>query len=134
MGCPLAFRHRHICEGGLKRGVLRAAGVNTEADRPRALQQMANPHLAELHTVCGALYAVIVLPAAEPVPHGLDGSVNSRSSPIGVAVIGNDAAQVLEMFVFVLNRGFQSVFTVQIQNDTALVKTALALEFCFHSE
>ena len=63
---------------------------------------MANPHLGEVLPVPGALDAVIVLPAAEPIPHGFDIRRNGGGGPVRVSVVGDHAAQVLKLAVFVL--------------------------------
>ena len=62
---------------------------------------MTDAHLAEVDPVGGALDAVVILPAAEAIPHRLDGSVNGGSRPVGVAVVGHHTAQVLKLLVFV---------------------------------
>ena len=70
MGQPLALSEFHMVKGSHKRRILRTAGVDTESDSACSLLHMAHPHLREILTVLGAFYAIIILPAAEAVPHG----------------------------------------------------------------
>ena len=84
---------------------------------------MADPHLPKFGSVPGTFDTVIVLPAAESIPHDLLFCVNGCCGPIGIPMIGDHAAKVLERFIFVLHRRFQPVFTVEVHDDPALVKT-----------
>ena len=77
VGQPFAFRQRHIGKYSLEGRILRGAGVDAEADFSAALPHMANPHLGEMDAVGGAFDAVVVLPPAESVPHGLDFGINT---------------------------------------------------------
>ena len=42
-------------------------------------------------------------------------------------MIGHDAAQVLKIFIFILNRALDPVFRVLIDHDTTLVKTGMTI-------
>ena len=60
MGLPGAIGHFHIRKDGFEAGILRAAGVDAEADPACAFPHVTDPHLGEDHTVRGAFDAVIV--------------------------------------------------------------------------
>ena len=119
---------------GAEGRILRAAGVDTKADFTIPLPHMAHPHLPEGDAIFRAFQTVVILSAAEAVPHGLYGGIQLRGSPVRVAQIGDHAAKMLEGFVFVFNGCLQPVFGVQIHDDSALVKAVLALKFGFHRE
>ena len=99
VGKPLALRHCHIGEGCLEGGILRAASINAEADFSATMPHMTNTHLSEMLPIGGTLDTIVILPAAEAIPHGLDGSVNGGSCPVGVTVVGDYTAQMLKAFV-----------------------------------
>ena len=42
-------------------------------------------------------------------------------------MIGHHGAQMLEGFIFIFDRAFQPVLRIEIQNDTALIKTMVAV-------
>ena len=42
-------------------------------------------------------------------------------------MIGHHGAQMLEGFIFIFHRAFQPVLRIEIQNDTALIKTMVAV-------
>ena len=134
MGQPFAFGQRHVGKDWLEGGLLGRAGIDAEADLTATLPHMADPHLREIFAVGGTLNAVIVLPAAEAIPHGLDGGIDGGGGPVGVAVVGHHTAQVLELLVFVFNRAFQPILAVQIHHNAALVEPVLALKFRLNSE
>ena len=134
VGKPLALRHFHIGEGCLEGRILRAASIDAETDLAAAMPHMANPHLREMLPIGGTLDTVVILPAAEAIPHRLDGSVNGGSRPVGVAVVGHHTAKVLKLLVFVFDRALQPVFAVQIHNHAALIETLLAFKLRFHNK
>ena len=134
MGKPLTFRQAHIRKGCLEGRILRTAGIDAKADGSTALVHMTNAHLAEPHTVLRTFDAVIILPAAEAVPHGLDGGVDGGGGPVGIAQIRCNTSQMLELLVFVFNGAFQPVFAVQLHHHTALVEAVLALKGCLDDE
>ena len=68
-----------------------------------AFMQVADPHLLKMDTILGVFDAKITAPAAQTVIDGLDGGRNFLSGPVGVAMIGHDAAQVLKVFIFIFN-------------------------------
>jgi len=131
---PSALGHGHVCERRLEGGILRAAGVYAEADRAFAVGHMTHAHLLENLAVFGAFDAVVVLAAAEAIPHGLDVRRDFGGRPVGIAVVGDDAAQMLEALIFVFDRALEPVFAVQIHHDAALVETVLAFEGGLHGE
>ena len=48
-------------------------------------------------------------------------------------MIGDHAAQMLKLFVFIFDGAFEPVFTVQIQNYAALIKAVVTFgKFCFY--
>ena len=112
MGKPFTFGQFHVCENGLEGRILRGTGIDAEADLAASLPHMADAHLGKILTVGGTFDAVIVLLTAETVPHGLDRGVNGGGCPIGVAVVGHHAAQMLKMLVFVFDRALQPVVAV----------------------
>ena len=99
MGFPSAFRHVQIRKHRREAGLLRAAGIDAEANLPGPFPHVADPHLGEMHPVLRALDAVVVLPAAEAIPHDLLLRRNGGGGPIGIAVVRDDGAQMLEGFV-----------------------------------
>ena len=125
MRLPGAFRHPHLRKDRREAGVLRAAGVDAEADRPRALPHMADAHLGKALSVFGALDAIVVLPAAEAVPHLLHVGRDRRRRPVRIAVVGDHGAEMLELFVLVLDRRLEPVFAVEVHHDAALVKAVM---------
>ena len=127
MRLPLAGPQVEIAEQGSETGVLRRTGINAEADAPAALQQMADPHLGKVLPILGALDTIIVLPAAQTVPHGFYRRVDGRGGPVGIAMISHYAAQVLVSFVFIFHGGFEPVLAVQIERHATLVEPVMAL-------
>ena len=121
-------------KGGQKRGVFGAAGINAETDGAVAVPHMAYAHLLECNTVFGTLDAVIVLPAAEPVPHGVDAGIDLCGCPVGITVGGDNAAKMLEAVIFVFDGSLEPVFAVEVHHDAALVKPVLAFEPGFDCE
>ena len=95
---------------------------------------VANAHLAEGLSVLRAFNAEIVLATAQAIPHGLDRGVNFGRCPVRIAQIGHDTAQMLKAFVFVFDRRFEPVLTVQVHDHAALVKPVFAVEFRAHDE
>ena len=96
---------------------------------------MADAHLAELLTVGGALDAVVIFAAREAVPHGLHIGRNCRRGPVGVAIVGGYAAQMLKLLVFVFHRALQPVLAIEIYHDTTLVEAVMTLrEVSLHHE
>ena len=134
MSQPFALRETQVRKGCLKRGILRGAGIDAEADLLSSLPHVADAHLLEVDAVIRAFDAVVGFPAAEAVPHGFDGRGNVRSGPVGIAVVCHHAAQALVFFIFIFDGSLQPVFRIQIQDDSALVETALAGKFGFHNE
>ena len=96
---------------------------------------MADPHLLEGLSVEGTLDPEIILPAAEPIPEDIDGNRDLHRRPIREAVVCHDASEMSESLVFILCRGLQPVFAIEIQDDAALIEAmAGCLEGRFHSE
>ena len=125
MSQPFALSDFHVRKNCREGGAFRAAGIDAESDPFRALPHMTYPHLGEPFTVLRTLYAIIILSAAESVPHGFHLRRYGGSGPIRIAVVSDHAAQMLELLVFVLHRAFEPVFTVQIHDDAALVETVI---------
>ena len=86
---------------------------------------MAYPHLGKMNAVLRTLNAVVILSAAETVPHRFDVCTDSSRSPIRITVICHHAAEVLKLLIFILNRAFQPVFAVKIHDNAALVKAVV---------
>lgn len=114
MGLPHALGYLHVREHCRKRELFRRAGIDAEADFVRSGVHMADTHLAEVDTVVGAFDAVVICPAGETIPHYLYIGRNGRCSPVRVAVVGGDAAQMLELLVFKLYRSFEPVVDVTV--------------------
>ena len=89
MRFPGAFRDLHVGKHRCKAGILRAAGVDAEANPPAAFPHMANPHLAEMFAILRAFDAVIIFSAAQSIPHGLHIRGDRRGRPVGIAVVGD---------------------------------------------
>lgn len=133
MGAPPALCDLHVAECRTEAGVLRTAGVDTKCNFTVALPQVANAHLAEMDAILTALHTVVALPPAEPVPHFLHSGRNIGGGPIGVPVVSHYTAQPLEVFIFVLDRNFQPILTVQIDCNSALVKPMMTFgKFCLY--
>ena len=127
VGLPHALGDLHVREPGGEGRLLRGAGIDAERNLVSAGIHVADTHLAEVDAVAGALDAIVVIPAGEAVPHGLDVSRDGRSRPVGIAVVGGDAAQVLEFLVLIFDRALQPVVAVEVHHDTALVEPVMAL-------
>ena len=125
MSQPLAFGNLHVGEDCRKGGILRAAGVNAKADFTRTLPHMAYSHLGKLLSVQGTFDTVVIFPSAEPIPHGFNLRRDCRGGPIRIAVVGDYAAQVLKLLIFVFYRSFEPVFTVQVHHNATLIKTVV---------
>ena len=134
MGFPLALGNLHVRENGREGGFFRGTGVYAEADGgPRI--HMADAHLAEMGPVGGALDAVVVGPSGEAVPHRFDIGRNGRRGPVGITVVGGDAAQVLEFLVLEFHGTLEPIVAVQVHHDAALVEALVALgEIGFHDK
>ena len=103
MGLPGALRNLHIRKHGRKRGFLRGAGVDAEADLVGGGVHMADAHLAEVDSIGGALDAKVVLPAGETVPHGLYLGRDCSGGPIRIAIVGGHTSKVLELLILELD-------------------------------
>ena len=128
MGKPLALRHCHIGEDCLERRILRAASIDTETDFSATMPHMTNTHLGEMLPIGGTLDTIVILPAAEAIPHRLDRSINGGSGPVRVTVVGHHTAKVLKFFVLVLDGSLQPVLAVQIHDHTALIETVVTFK------
>lgn len=82
MSLPGALSDLHIREHCRKARVLRAAGINAKAYLPDAFPHMTNSHLRKMLAILRTLNAVIIFPAAEPIPHSLHVGRNCRRRPI----------------------------------------------------
>ena len=69
----------------------------------------------------------IIFSAAQTIPHGFDTGGNFGSSPVGIAVICDYAAQMLKNFIFIFHRGFRQVSL----SDTWLRRTDQREMFAF---
>ena len=135
VGLPHAIGDLHVGEDSSERGLFRRAGVDAEGYLIGTGKHVADAHLAEVCPVGGAFDAVVVGPAGEAVPHGLDIGGDGRSGPVGPAVVGGDAAKVLELGVLIFHGAFEPVFAVKVQYDAALVEALMALcEVCLHNK
>ena len=96
---------------------------------------MTEPHLFKIDAVYRAFDAVIILASAQTVPHGFNRRVDYGRSPVGIAVVGHNAPEMLIFFVFVFDGALQPVFAVQIEDNPALIEAVVAfLEFCLYDE
>ena len=135
MGLPGAFGNLHVGEDGGERRLLGRAGIDSEADHVGSFINVANAHLAEIHSILRAFDAVVVIAAREAVPHGLDIGGNSGGCPVGIALVCNHAAEVLELLVLVFDRALHPVLAVEVHDDAALVEAMVALrEVGLHHE
>ena len=71
MCLPSAFGDLHIGKYRLKARFFGTASVNAEPYRAFAFPHMTHSHLREVHAVIGAFDTIIVLTAAETIPHSL---------------------------------------------------------------
>ena len=135
MGLPGALRNLHIRKHGRKRGFLRGAGVDAEADLVDGGVHMADAHLAEVDSIGGALDAKVVLPAGKAVPHRLYIGRYGRSGPVGITVVGGHTSKVLELLILELDGTLKPVVAVQVHHYAALVEALMALcEVRLHHE
>ena len=88
---------------------------------------MADTHLAEVAAITGTFDAIVVGTAGETVPHRFYVGRDSGCRPVGIAVVRDHAAQVLEFFILIFHRGLQPIVAVKIHYDTALVESPVAL-------
>lgn len=131
---PRAFGELHAGKGCGEGGVFGAARIDADVDFIGALEKVRNAHLPEVRAVFRAFHAEIALAAAEPVVHAALCGRNVGGGPVGIAVIGDDAAQTLEAFVLVLDGGFQPVVAVLVDQHATLIETPLAVECRLHDE
>ena len=127
MGQPLAGTEVEVGEICLEGGVLRGAGIDPEADLAASLFEVGDPHLLEVDAILGTLDLEVVFPPREAIPHLLDLRVEVGRCPVAIAAVSHDAAEVLELLVFVLDRPFDPVLAVEIENDAALVEAMMGL-------
>ena len=66
---PGAFCQLHMAENRCEGGILRRTGIDAEPDLFVSFSHMTDPHLFPAHSVFRTLDAVIILPAAEAIPH-----------------------------------------------------------------
>lgn len=131
---PFTCGNFHIGKGRFKGGILRTAGINAEGYGSTAIAHMAHTHLLKCDAIAGAFNAIIVLTAAESIPHRFYTCADFCRSPIGITVVCHNGTQMLKILVFVFNRAFDPVLAVKIHHNTALIKSVLAFKFCFHNE
>ena len=124
---PRTFSNLHIGEEGGKGGFFGGACVNAEGYLVGCCRQVADAHLTEVDAVGGTFDAVVVLAPRETVPHGLDVGWDGGGSPVGITLVGDYAAEVLERFVLIFHGAFEPVLAVEIHNDAALVEAVVAL-------
>ena len=131
MGFPPTVCYLHVCENCLKRGFLRGASVNTKPDFPVSLLHMTDPYLMKSFPIHGTFDTIIILSSAEAIPNRFHGSINFSCSPVRITMVGHYASKILKYVIFIFHRSLQPVFAIQIHNDTALVKSVMALlKFC----
>ena len=70
MDQPFALSDFHVRKNCCEGRVLRAAGIDAESDPVSAFPHMTYPHLGKPFTIPRTLDAIIILSAAESVPHG----------------------------------------------------------------
>ena len=135
MSFPSALRNSHVRKYSLETGFLRTAGVNPEPDLPCTFPHMTYAHLGKAFAVPGTLDTIIVLPAAEPIPHRLYIRRDRCRGPIRITVVCHDRTKVLKGFILILHGTFQPVFGIQVHHNAALVEAMMALgEIRFHNE
>ena len=127
MGLPGALSNLHIREHCREGGFFRRAGINAKADLVCCGIHVSDAHLAEDYSIVGTLNTEVILPAGKTVPHGLHLGRYSRSGPVGVAVVGCHAAQMLELLILELHRTLEPVIAIQIHHDAALVEALMTL-------
>ncbi len=135
MGLPGAFGNLHVGEDGGERRLLGRAGIDSEADQVSTFIDVADAHLAEIQTIGRAFDAVVVIAAREAIPHRLDIGRNGSRGPVGITLVGDHAAEVLELLVLVFDRALHPVLAVEVHDDAALVEAMVALrEVGLHHE
>ena len=95
---------------------------------------MAYAHLLKKHSVERAFYAIIRSASAQSVPNRVYFRVDVGRSPIRIAVVRYDAAQALELGIFMLYGRFKPIVAVEIDYYSALIETAFTVEFGFNGE
>ena len=111
---PRALRNLHIRKDRRERRILRRTSIYTETDLPRSLVHVADAHLLPVLTILGALDAIIIPAAAQPIPHGLDIRRNLCGCPVRVTVVGSHRSEMLEAVVLIFDRAFQPVLGIQM--------------------
>lgn len=77
---------QNIRKDNCRTGILRAACIDSESNRFRALPHMANTHLREFLPIHRTLDAVIILSAAKPIPHSFYISRNGCGCPVRIPI------------------------------------------------
>ena len=131
---PFTFCHFHIGKCGFEGRSLGAAGIDAKGYLTAALVKMADSHLGEFFAVRRAFNTVVVLPAAEAIPHLFDARGDLCCCPVGIAAVGNNAAKMLKFLVFIFDRALQPVLAVKVENNAALVKSVTAFEGGFYGK
>lgn len=90
------------------------------------MMHVADAHLGEVFAIQRTFDAIVVFTPGKAIPHGFYPGVDGCCGPVGIAAIGHDTAQMLELFVLVLNACFKPVLAVEIHDDAALVETVMA--------
>ena len=84
--------------------------------------QVAHAHLTPVLAVLTAVNAVVVLAAAQAIPHLAHVGRNLGGCPVGPTVVGDDAPQMLDDTVLILHRALDPVVRVQVDRNATLVK------------
>lgn len=124
VGLPEAVGQGHVGKDRAEGGILGTAGVDAESDLTPTLPHMCHAHLPKGHAVIGAFDQIVILTAAEAIPHRAYRSGDLGGCPIGIAVIGHHTAEMLYPFVFIFHRCLEPVFAVKIHDDAARIKAA----------
>ena len=135
MGQPEALAEGEVREDGLEGRFLGRAGIDAEADLSASLCQVGDTHLFVRDAILGALDAEVVLATAETIPHFLDGGRDAGRRPVGKAVVGDDASEMLEFAVLELDGSLNPVVAIEVEDHATLVETMMGiLEGCLDGE
>ena len=63
-----------------------------------------------------------------------DQCINICRCPVRIPMVCNNTAKPLVLLIFIFNGCFYPIFTILIHYNTALVKSGLAVKFCFYNE
>ena len=103
VGKPSARAKIEVIKACRERRVLGRARINAHLDRAAAFMQVAHAHLMPHLAVLGAVDAIVIVATTEAIPHLALVGGNLGGCPVGPTMVGDDATQMLNDTILVLN-------------------------------